>query len=503
MERTRMDWFDTGKDLFNKAKKWGETIGDMTSAGINPVEKTDWMDEQQKKIVQQQKTLQPKTGIEGIPGNRSSAEKQADTFTPVPAPKPENDEPVTDWTGHTVSEEERQRILANRAQERANNSDDVNSVLDGLNKLRQEQQQDTSQRKAFRFDSDITEEKPSEPKPSAFEQAAAVNVPQDESMMPAFRHAGETIMKALGKDSAVSGYGRTPSGHSDLSYKSATDAAADNITRNLGDKSAVSGFGRAPVGHDDLSYDPAIGDISNNFGLDSAVTGKGRQVIGAPNMTDLANWDNEDARNMPLDFTSKGVQQGVKDWQILFYSGAGVLGENLFNLAGGDDTALKQAQGILDWHQKELKDMNRLMTKDIYQEDDPEKTMQNVTRYLYQELGNQTIKLPAYYVAAHLNTFATLFGVSSAVLSAQFYGDFREKTGDGHAAESVMYSIPLGLMSAALLPFRDSGVFQSAKEVKEYVNSMIVGAAVHKAQNEGRRKVVDKYGNRHTGQSGI
>ena len=45
-----MDWFDTGKDLFNKARKWGETIGDMTAASDNPVEKNGWMDEQQKKI---------------------------------------------------------------------------------------------------------------------------------------------------------------------------------------------------------------------------------------------------------------------------------------------------------------------------------------------------------------------------------------------------------------------------------------------------------------------
>ena len=47
-----MDWFDTGKDLFNKARKWGETIGDMTAASDNPVEKNGWMDEQQKKIEQ-------------------------------------------------------------------------------------------------------------------------------------------------------------------------------------------------------------------------------------------------------------------------------------------------------------------------------------------------------------------------------------------------------------------------------------------------------------------
>lgn len=522
-----MDWFDTGKDLFNKARKWGETIGDMTAASDNPVEKTGWMDEQQKKIEQQQKTA---------PAQQASPKvrKQANTFAQTPqsdavpdTSKTPDNEPVYDWTDHPVSEEERQRILSARAKERAENSDDVNETLDGLKKLRQERQQDVSNRKAFRFDSDIPQEKPAEPQPSAFAKTAEVNVPQDESMMPVFRHFGEAIMKALGNESAVSGYGRSPvgmidqsyksatdalannitenlgnksavsgygrapAGHSDLSYKSATDAAAKNITDNLGDTSAVSGYGRAPIGHQDQSYDPAIGDVSKNFGLDSAVTGHGRQVIGHPNMSYWGNWEDDKLREMPLDFTSKGVQQGMKDLQILFYSGISLAGEHLYNLVGGDDTSLRRVQGILDRHLKERQNMGRLSTDRILVEGDTEKTMENVTQYLYQELGNRTVKLPAYYVAAHLNTFAQLFGVSSAVLSSRFYADFREKTGDGHAAESVMYGIPLGLLSAALLPFRDSGVFQSAKELKDYVQSMVVGAAVHKAQDDGRKKVVD------------
>lgn len=182
----------------------------------------------------------------------------------------------------------------------------------------------------------------------------------------------------------------------------------------------------------------------------------------------------------------------MKDMQILFYSGASLAGEHLFDIVGGDDTSLRRVQGIMDQHQKERQNMGRRMWTN-HVEGDPEKTMQNMTQYLYQELGNQTVKLPAYYVAAHLNTFAQLFGVSSAVLSSQFYADFRERTGDGHAAESVMYGVPLGLMSAALLPFRDSGVFQSAKEVRDYVQSMVVGAAVHKAQDDGRKKIVDGF----------
>lgn len=527
LKGTIMDWFDTGKDLFNKGKRWLETAGDMTSASINPQEKTGWIDEQQKRIEQEQKNFRPQTGLTGIRQNSRQSRSQPDPVTPSAAPVPADNDPIYDWTGHPVSEEERQRILVQKAQERASNSDDMNDMLDRMKLLREER--NSPNKMAFRFDSDVPGNNPRTEQKSAFEQAAETAIPQDDSMMPVFRHLGEAIMKALGDESAVSGYGRSPVGmtdqsynsatdalannitenlgnqsavsgygrapvgHSDMSYKSATDAAAKNITDNLGDTSAVSGYGRAPVGFTDQSYDPAIGDVSKNFGLESAVTGKGRQVIGHPNMSYRGNWDDGEIRKMPLDFTSKGVQQGAKDLQILFYSGASLAGEHLFNLVGGDDTSLRRVQGILDRHQQELKGMNRMTSDQIYIEGAPEKTIENVTRYLYQELGNRTVKLPAYFVAAHLNTFAQLFGVSSAILSTQLYSDFREKTGDGHAAESVMYGIPLGLMSAALLPFRDSGVFRSAKEVKDYVQSMVVGAAVHKARKDGRRMVVDAY----------
>ena len=50
---TVTDWFETGKYLFNRPEKWGETIGDMLSASINPDEKAGWMDEQEKKIEQE------------------------------------------------------------------------------------------------------------------------------------------------------------------------------------------------------------------------------------------------------------------------------------------------------------------------------------------------------------------------------------------------------------------------------------------------------------------
>ena len=475
-----------------------------------------------------------------------------------------SNETITDWTGHPVSEEERQRILASRSKERATNSDDMNDMLDRLKMMRENR--NASNKMVFRFDSDASDNTEPVHKPSAFEQAAKAAIPQDESMAPAYQSFGEKVMSALGFKSAVSGHGRTPVGEPDLSYspllkiiannisdnlgntnavsgygrapvstpdmsykaatdmaarnitdnlgnnnavsgygrapvstpdmsyKAATDMAARNITDNLGEKGAVSGYGRAPLGHPDISYGPAIGDVSENFGKGSAVTGHGREAIGAPNMTYWQNWDDEDSRDLPLEMASYGAKQGWKDAQILFYSGASLAGEHLYKLVGGDDTSLRRVQGILDRHQEELKSMNRLTLDRVLVEGNTEKTMQNVTRYLYQELGNQTVRLPAYFILGHLNTFAQLFGVSSAVLSAQLYGDLRKETGDGHPVESVMYGVPLGLMSAALLPFRDKLQFQSTKEMKDYVQSFIVGAAVNRAQQDGRKKIVERYG---------
>ena len=69
-----------------------------------------------------------------------------------------------------------------------------------------------------------------------------------------------------------------------------------------------------------------------------------------------------------------------------------------------------------------------------------------------------------------------------------------KKTGDGHPVESIMYGIPLGLMSAALLPFRDKLSFQSAREMKDYVRSFIAGTIVHQAQQGEKKKIVEYYG---------
>lgn len=167
------------------------------------------------------------------------------------------------------------------------------------------------------------------------------------------------------------------------------------------------------VGHPDESYGNAIGSVSENMGMNSVVTGKGREVIGHPNMSYWSNWNTEESRNKPLEIVTDGVKKGASDAQILFLSGSVVVGKTLYDLFGGDPTSLQKTQKWLDDCQLEAQKRKPLELKEIYVKGDPEKTMQNVTRYMYQELGNQLVKVPAYFFLGKLESIAQLTGVST------------------------------------------------------------------------------------------
>ena len=269
----------------------------------------------------------------------------------------------------------------------------------------------------------------------------------------------------------------------------------------LGENSAIHGSGnkRTPAGHADESYAPLIGDVSDNLGANSAVTGHGRETIGAPNQSYWVNREDEQGRQIPFDLAARGVKQGLEDAKALFYSGAALAGDLVYQLVGGDDKALRQIQALVDQHRKERKKRETLSINELYVEGDAEKTMQNITQYLYQELGNQIVNVPAYIVLGHLKTFAELTGVSTTVMAAQIHGDIREKTGEGKPVESVLYAIPLGLMSALRMPFRQAGALKGAQEVRNYVGGLLVGFGVHRAQQEQERQMVRKLKERDDG----
>ena len=249
------------------------------------------------------------------------------------------------------------------------------------------------------------------------------------------------------------------------------------------------------VGHPDESYGNAIGSVSENMGMNSTVTGKGREVVGHPNMSYWSNWNTEESRKIPWKMVTDGAKQAVEDTQIMFLSGAVVLGEVVHSITGGDPTSIRKTQALLDAHQAEMKKLDPMTVDKIYVEGNPEATMQNVTRYMYQELGNQIVKVPAYYIWGKLDTFAELFGMSTAAFTAKLHADIRDSTGESKIQQSVMYAIPLGLMSAFALPFKLNMSFKSAKEAKDYVMTMAATAGIRKGQNVGERMVVNKLTN--------
>ena len=325
-------------------------------------------------------------------------------------------------------------------------------------------------------------------------QIMSVNVPQDESMGRAYDYLNDNAIAPMeGNES----WKNNPVGHPDSSYAEAERQAGKALTgyvnKAMGRDSKIQGENKNRiVGHPDESYGNAIGSVSENMGMNSTVTGKGREVIGHPNMSYWSNWNTEESRNKPLEIVTDGVKKGASDAQILFLSGSVVVGKTLYDLFGGDPTSLQKTQKWLDDCQLEAQKRKPLELKEIYVKGDPEKTMQNVTRYMYQELGNQLVKVPAYFFLGKLESIAQLTGVSTAVMTAQLHADFRKETGESHVGESVMYAVPLGLLSGMLWPIKDAIKFKGPKEAMDYVASMVSSVAVHKVRDINKNMVVNR-----------
>ena len=338
---------------------------------------------------------------------------------------------------------------------------------------------------------------PAEKKVNLLEQGFGVNHPEDMSLNPLIDFVNDHALDILG-DNPV--WKAAPPGHSDLSYGAFGESFSRSAQGALGRESAIHGKDQSrTAGLLDESYAPLIGDVSDNLGTNSAVTGHGRETISAPNQSYWVNWEDEQGRQIPFDLAARGVKQGLEDAKALFYSGAALAGDLVYQLVGGDDKALRHIQALVEEHRKAGANRPRLSIDQLYVEGDAEKTMQNITQYLYQELGNQIVNVPAYIVLGKLKTFAELTGVSTAVMAAQIHGDIREKTGEGKPVESVLYAIPLGLMSALLIPFRQAGALKGAQEVRNYVGGLLVGFGVHRAQQEQERQMVRKLKERDDG----
>ena len=84
-------------------------------------------------------------------------------------------------------------------------------------------------------------------------------------------------------------------------------------------------------------------------------------------------------------------------------------------------------------------------------------------------------------------------GVSTAVMTAQLHADFQKETGESHVGESVMYAVPLGLLSGMLWPIRDAIKFKGPKEAMDYAASMVSSVAVHKVRDVSKDMAVNRF----------
>ena len=181
--------------------------------------------------------------------------------------------------------------------------------------------------------------------------------------------------------------------------------------------------------------------------------------------------------------------------KIGLYSLASLGGELLYSIVGGDPKGMRQAQQQLKTYQQQLDDMEPVKLDRIVDPDHPEKTMQNLTRYLYQNLGNQLVKLPASVLLGKVDSIATLTGMSAATMTAKIHADLQRKTGDPHAVESLMYGVPLGMMSLLNIPFKVPSSVKSAEDIKKWVTSIAADFAVGEAKDSAADYAVNQYEN--------
>ena len=129
----------------------------------------------------------------------------------------------------------------------------------------------------------------------------------------------------------------------------------------------------------------------------------------------------------------------------------------------------------------------------IIDPNDPEKTLQNVTDYLYQNLGNQIVKIPVTALLGKVDSLATLTGMSAASVSANLHAKLLDKTGQAHVGESLMYGIPLGMLSLLNIPFQPPAQVRSPEELKRWVTSVLSDFGVSQAQEVGAKYVAGDY----------
>ena len=103
--------------------------------------------------------------------------------------------------------------------------------------------------------------------------------------------------------------------------------------------------------------------------------------------------------------------------------------------------------------------------------------------------------MPVTVLLGKVDSLATLTGMSAASVSANLHAKLLDKTGQAHVGESLMYGIPLGMLSLLNIPFQPPAQVRSPEELKKWVTSVLSDFGVSQAQEVGGNLVVDQYEN--------
>ena len=321
------------------------------------------------------------------------------------------------------------------------------------------------------------------------ERTAHVYDPQDLSMRELLRFAVNKVTgyanKGLGKDSDIHGKdGNRVAGARDESYAEAERQAGKAVTgyvnKALAPKNPVHGEdGSRPVSEPDQTTGKLIPAIFQN--MDNETVGRAIQEF---NEAQGYTYDPKHGSRQAYSF-EKGMKMAPLEAKTAFYSFASLMGEMVYGMTGGDPKALRAVQDTLKTYQREMDAMKPMTPEKIIDPNDPEKTLQNVTDYLYQNLGNQIVKIPVTALLGKVDSLATLTGMSAASVSANLHAKLLDKTGQAHVGESLMYGIPLGMLSLLNIPFQPPAQVRSPEELKRWVTSVLADFGVSQGQEVG------------------
>ena len=270
----------------------------------------------------------------------------------------------------------------------------------------------------------------------------------------------------------------------DLSMRELLRFAVNKVTgyvnKALAPKNPVHGEdGSRPVSEPDQTTGKLIPAIFQN--MDNETVGRAIQEF---NEAQGYTYDPKHGSRQAYSF-EKGMKMAPLEAKTAFYSFASLMGEMVYGMTGGDPKALRAVQDTLKTYQREMDAMKPMTPEKIIDPNDPEKTLQNVTDYLYQNLGNQIVKIPVTALLGKVDSLATLTGMSAASVSANLHAKLLDKTGQAHVGESLMYGIPLGMLSLLNIPFQPPAQVRSPEELKRWVTSVLADFGVSQGQEVG------------------